>query len=474
METIDLTDVVFDEEIYPRSSWNKDTVQTYVERLMAGDEPPPIKVEEDTNRLLDGKHRVEAKAAYLRWWDTKATDEEKEVFPEPTNQIAVEYEEIPEGMPPKLWCAGYNRDHGDRLSKSDACALARELYQENARISQALIGQQVGRAQGTISGWLSDLTARENQKREWSIEILRRLGWTQAEIGEAVGLKQNSVSEKLSEISESIKPIKTQLAKTRQIEEVAEAYNMPMILATAIDLDRVRDDADRLKQLGVTIRPHDAWGFNGHRELFGFEYPGRIPGDLVCNVLYFYTEQNALVLDPMAGSGTTADACLVMDRRCYCYDVENKYDRPEIRHHDMMKNGWPARTENADLIFWDPPYFWKMDETRVKEGYGEQSISRLDRDAYLAFFQKAFKAACESTKKHCTLALLMADWYDYDDPSRSIFLWDYATRLAKAGWTLERQIQIPQANHLYPHVYEAFCRDRKLASVARYLLIATK
>ena len=67
---------------------------------------------------------------------------------------------------------------------------------------------------------------------------------------------------------------------------------MPLILATAIDLDHVREDADRLAQLDVTIRPHDVWQFNGHRELFGFDYPGRIPGDLVCNVLYFYTAQN--------------------------------------------------------------------------------------------------------------------------------------------------------------------------------------
>jgi len=68
---------------------------------------------------------------------------------------------------------------------------------------------------------------------------LRRLGWTQAEMGEALELSRNRVSELLSEIPESVKPTKTQLAKAHQIEEVAEAYNMPLILATALDLDRV-------------------------------------------------------------------------------------------------------------------------------------------------------------------------------------------------------------------------------------------
>jgi len=77
---------------------------------------------------------------------------------------------------------------------------------------------------------------RENQKREWSIEVLRRLGWTQAEIGEAVGLKQPAIAKQLFQIPDSVKGIKTQLAKSGQINAIAEAYNMPLVLATALDL----------------------------------------------------------------------------------------------------------------------------------------------------------------------------------------------------------------------------------------------
>jgi len=278
----------------------------------------------------------------------------------------------------------------------------------------------------------------------------------------------------MSEIPDLVKPTKAQIAKTRQINAMVEAFNLPLPLAHALALDATREDSDRAHELDVTIRPHDAWMFNGFRDIFGGEYPGRVPGDLILNVLYFYTEQADVVLDPMAGSGTTADVCLVMDRRCYCYDVENKFERPEIRYHDMYRDGWPARTEDADLIFWDPPYFWKMDGENVKEGYGEKSISRLDRDAYLGFFSRAFKLAHDITKKSCKIALLMADWYDYDDAAKSIYIWDYAQRLQDAQWKVDRQIQIPQTMHLRPHVYNKFCRDRKLASVARYLLISSK
>ncbi len=480
MPTVAIKNIVFDEDIYPRESWDHDTVDLYFGRLQEGEKPPPLIVEEGTTLLLDGKHRFEARIKFAKWYKSGATKEElatlKEVCPELLNgDIEVEYEEVPEGYTAALWSAYLNRDHGLR-SERDGRFFARREYQKDPTVNQATIAMSLGVRQQRISDWLSDLTARENQKREWDLEILRRLGWTQAEIGEALGLSRQRVQELLPGIPDSVKPAKTQLAKTRQVAEVAAAYNMPIALATALDLDRVRDDGDRAKQLGVNIRPHDAWMFNGFRDTFGHEYPGRVPGDLVLNTLYFYTEQNDIVLDPMAGSGTTADVCLVMDRRCYCYDVENKHDRPEIANHDLYRDGWPPRTESADLIFWDPPYFWKMDAKQVgeKDGYGEKSISRLDRKEYLGFFKRAFTLAHEVTKASCKLALLMADWYDYDAPEKSIYIWDYAKRLRDAGWQIDRQIQIPQTMHLRPHLYEKLHRERKLASVARYLLIARK
>lgn len=474
MDTVKLNDIVFDPTIYPRSSWDEDTVKFYRERLMAGDKQPPLILETETNRLLAGKHRFEAKVTYAAWFKHKATKEERQVFPKPTDTVEVEYEEIPEDIPPKLWCAQYNRDHGERMSAKDSKSLARELYEQNPKISQGLIGTCLGVPQSTISDWIKDLRARQNQKRDWDLEILRRLGWTQGEIGEAVGMSRQGAAKAMQQIPESVKVAKTQIAKTGQVDEVAEAFNMPIQLATALSLDATREDCDRFKQIGANIRPHDAWMFSGFRDIFGYDYPGRIPGDLLMNILYFYTKQNDIVLDPMGGSGTTADVCLVMDRRCYCYDVENKYDRPEIRPHDLYRDGWPARTEDADLIFWDPPYFWKMDGKQVKDGYGEKSISRLDREKYLGFFTRAFQLAHEATKPTCTLALLMADWYDYDSPEQSIHIWDYANRIQEAGWHIDRQIQIPQNMHLRPHVYSKFCEERKLASVARYLLVAVK
>jgi hypothetical protein len=51
-----------------------------------------------------------------------------------------------------------------------------------------------------------------------------RVGWTQAEIGEAMGLSRQGAAKVVPQISEILKVAKTQLAKTHQIEEVAEAW----------------------------------------------------------------------------------------------------------------------------------------------------------------------------------------------------------------------------------------------------------
>mgnify|MGYP006971750369 CR=1 FL=1 len=69
-----------------------------------------------------------------------------------------------------------------------------------------------------------------------------------------MNLTQRGVGKALEPISESLKVFKTQIAKTGQIEEVASAFNMPVNLAHVLDLDAIRDDGDRAKQLDANIR----------------------------------------------------------------------------------------------------------------------------------------------------------------------------------------------------------------------------
>ena len=53
-----------------------------------------------------------------------------------------------------------------------------------------------------------------------------------------------------------------------------------------------------------SYRPYNLWSFNPPNPDYGLDYPGRIPGQIIENLLYYYTEPFDKVIDPMAGGGT--------------------------------------------------------------------------------------------------------------------------------------------------------------------------
>ena len=74
--------------------------------------------------------------------------------------------------------------------------------------------------------------------------------------------------------------------------------------------------------------PYDVWPFR-HDRAFGIPHPGSIPPAIVAHALHYFTPPGGLVVDPMAGGGTTLDVCQSMGRRCLAYDLEPT--RPEIQ-----------------------------------------------------------------------------------------------------------------------------------------------
>ena len=87
--------------------------------------------------------------------------------------------------------------------------------------------------------------------------------------------------------------------------------------------------------------PYDVWSFR-HDRAFGIPHPGSIPPALVAHTLHYYTSPGALVVDPMAGGGTTLDVCESMGRRCLAYDLHPV--RPEIHPHDIRR-GLPPEAD---------------------------------------------------------------------------------------------------------------------------------
>jgi len=82
------------------------------------------------------------------------------------------------------------------------------------------------------------------------------------------------------------------------------------------------------------------------------KYAGVTPAFIIYNMVKRYTEPGDLVLDPMAGSGTTIDVCKEEDRRCTAFDISPT--RADIKQNDARKI--PLHDNTVDMIFIDSPY----------------------------------------------------------------------------------------------------------------------
>jgi len=82
------------------------------------------------------------------------------------------------------------------------------------------------------------------------------------------------------------------------------------------------------------------------------KYPGVTPALIIYNMVWRYTDPGDLVVDPMAGSGTTLDVCREEKRRCICYDIAPT--RPDIIQNDSRRI--PLEDNSVDMVFVDSPY----------------------------------------------------------------------------------------------------------------------
>ena len=124
--------------------------------------------------------------------------------------------------------------------------------------------------------------------------------------------------------------IDTLLSQCRDMDYTAEYCHLHRAVAWALRLEG-KSDQEKFKELGWGLRTWDHWNFNDCDKRLGEDWPGRIPAQLVAHTLYYFTEQNDLVFDPMGGGGVTADTCLAFNRRCWTLDMIDRPDkRPEI------------------------------------------------------------------------------------------------------------------------------------------------
>ncbi len=451
-EQIAVADITWDANIYPREKHSASTVTTYVEAMRGGAVFPPVVLEKETLRLLDGKHR---------WLAAKEIGEQT---------ILAQIAEL-NGLPAKTYSAALNISHGDRLPNSERREVARE--QAEAELAAGIktdvseLARMLGVSERTAYEWVGDIIKRRDLSENAKIGWLSLMGWTQREVAECVfgdEKQKSTVQGRLADFCEIAKSGQAHLSAGKSVEDAADATMLPPNLVQALALEG-KDDAARLSALKIGLQPYDVWNFSSCHPMMGHPWPGRVPGEIVCHLLYFYTSPGDTVVDPMAGSGTTIDACVYMGRKVYACDANPDESRYDIIPRDFSADGWHPRTAGAALIFWDPPYYNKMDD-----GYSDASISRFGKAEYLDFFRKAASSVPDGFKGR--LAFLCSDYNDEDNPEENIFFWDYVRIFADAGWTPERRIQVPlTTQQVHPDIVNKFRAQRRLARLGRDIAV---
>ena len=179
--------------------------------------------------------------------------------------------------------------------------------------------------------------------------------------------------------------------------------------------------------------------------------------------------QGALVVNPMAGGGTTLDVCQSMGRRCLAYDLHPV--RPEILAHDV-RLGLPADAADCDLIFCDPPY-----HTMLARHYSRDGIANAPLSEWIRFLNDLAKHSFATLQPGGYLALLLAPQTEKDLPAGFGYL-DHAffgyAAATQAGFLPERRISCPMDGAYLPqHVRRARSEGRLLGQV-RDLLVMRK
>jgi hypothetical protein len=324
---INVSEVVYDPTIYPRVEWSQATVNRYAEALNAGDEFPPIVLEPETNRLLDGMHRWQAHKQALR------------------DEIRVVWQEVPEGVPAKLFAASLSAKHGDRIKGDELKTIAREIAESNPDYDLKTIAKYSGVTRQTVSKWVGDIVEHRREVRKVRALLLSRAGWSTRQIADFLGVSTGSAfSDVNGDIAEHLdegvlREAADGMPESIDVEPILEEIRQERIFASWTD-----DERDLLKQLRsgetivVTLRgPHnnliewaDAAGLYVRIDRRGpWGNPFELPADgdrdaVIANYENHYLPYKPSLLDQLHELKGKALGC-------WC--------APEPCHGDVLKNG---------------------------------------------------------------------------------------------------------------------------------------
>jgi len=354
---VNISDLTWDQFIYPRGNKSEKTISSYVEALEIGAQFPPIRIQRvfnyadgnETTVQSAGRHEATVIVDGIHRWFAFKEKGIKKIAAVEWKDKPLDYEKNKTAL--LLESAKCNTSHGDRLSPGDKKRIARDIPTSDpeCKWTELALAEKLGVIQQTVNTWISDIRGRQKAGRNTVILRLSHLGWSPEKIAEAVALSRTRTSEIVG--NANFGKIDTLLSEGHDMDYIASHYQMDLALAWSLRLERMTDQ-ERFKELGWGLRTWDQWNFNECDERFGDDWPGRIPAQLVAHTLFYFTKPGDLVLDPMAGGGVVSDVCLLFERKCQSFDLALMDNRPEIQRYywDPQNWTWPVTKKGGCRI----------------------------------------------------------------------------------------------------------------------------
>ena len=451
-----LKEIVFDKRIYPREKGEarKDKVDEYVEAMKSGDKFPPLIVHIPTKILLDGWHR------HLAYEETGLEEVDADLTEKPKiTDLEKEWFKL------KLESARLNARHGIQLTYSEKQDIALDVAKAdiNKELSQEEIGKNLGVAQTTVGKWIKDIREKQERERDFLIYRLTKLGWKGLEIATTLNISESTISNtKNFSFNNFIKIKDSLLQKGYDVSAIARktgCNDIPLLWSLILADD---SDMEKMNKFGCEPKIFNIWGFSKRDERLGVITKGNIPGQITMNVLYYYTKPGDLIVDPMAGGGSTIDACLVMNRKCRAYDKNPNNERRDILKRDVIIEGFDPKVKGkCDLIFLEPPYYNMVFEDDFK-----------NIEEFYSFMENVTQKSYDAVKPGGIVTLVMGDWTK-ENPH--ICLSGDCYKIFSKKFVCIEHIDVPQSTEQYKGIVQKQAREKKkILGIRRSLFVFQK
>lgn len=244
-------------------------------------------------------------------------------------------------------------------------------------------------------------------------------GKTRERVAKALGIGSGTTLSKLKKVWEISKTNPGVAEKMKQIDAGQCSINSVFKSLTP---------TKAAEEMGFDLQIYSIWNFAQPDPTLGRPHPGAIPGQVVQNLVYYYTNPEDLVVDPFGGGGITVDVCRKANRHALVMDIAPVRD--DIHQYDIS-NGFPKEAEGAQLIFLDPPY-WNMLAAEYKK-LSADTAAVMDLDSFRAFLDAVIVDAYRTLRNGGYLAVIMNP-QTHKLPEGMPFLdWPFEVRIGMDG-----------------------------------------